>query len=515
MKEFMHQFAGQVTGVLSGFDRLVFRGTLRSLCHAGGVVGLMLNRGVRFVDFGRFANGQSETLKKASLQAASDAGRPIRYLSSSRWSKESIARGIAERDRIDEGLICVLTCVEPCFSYELHRDRIAKKARIESRRRKCLFLYHYWMDRDFGFMSARIQTWLPYSIQICINGREWLARQMDRRGIGYRRVENCFPRIDDLAAAQQLADAQRQTEWPATLQAIARRLNPAHEAMLSSRSVYYWSTYQSEWATDVMFGSTRRLQRVAPKLMRTAIVSFGSEQVMRYLRDVELQPTFQRRIVSDSRRREEGVRVKHWVGENSIKMYDKADGVLRVETTINDPKDFKAFRATEGDPHGAKAWRQMRKGVSDLNRRAEVSQAANARYLDALASLEIDQTVGELVDRVCRPTRWKNKRVRALRPWSPEDHALLAAVARGEHAINGLRNGDLRARLHPGNHPPPQNRRFGARITRQLRLLRAHGLIRKIPKTHRYVLTEKGRRITTAVLQIKTIPMKRVMEMAA
>ena len=230
------------------------------------------------------------------------------------------------------------------------------------------------------------------------------------------------------------------------------------------------------------------------------MTSFGAEQVMRYVRDVSWQGSYQGRVVSDRRRREEGVRIKHWAGENSLKMYDKAGGILRVEATINDPTDFKTYRPKEGAPPGQRDWRPMRRGVADLH---------------PLASLEVEQTVGEIVAPVCRPVRWRGQRVRALRPWWPEDDAVLAALGRGEGLINGWRNRDLRALLYPGEHDRAECRRLAGRVTRQLRLLRAHGLIRKVPRTHRYLLTAKGRQITTALLASKAVAVNELIKEAA
>ena len=89
----------------------------------------------------------------------------------------------------------------------------------------------------------------------------------------------------------------------------------------------------------------------------------------------------------------------------------------------------------------------MRKGVADLHRRAEVSQAANDRYLQALASVEDTTSLGELAARLCRPSRHNGRRVRALNPHAPADAALLSAISRGEFTLNGFRNRDLRALL--------------------------------------------------------------------
>ena len=509
---FNRKFEGSVTGILSGFDRLVLRGYLRSLSHTMGVVSMLLAKGIKFIDFAGFVESQTRLLVSASLAAAVELGRPVRYLASSQISKEETARAIAHADGVEQGLICVLKCVEPCHSYELVRNRERKKASIEPRRRKCTFLYHYWMDPTFGLMSGRIQTWLPYPIQICVNGREWLARSLDQAGIGYRRQDNCITWVEDLAAAQALLHGQLATDWPAALDRIARQLNPAHETMLGNRSQYYWSVYQSEWASDVLLDSPATLERLFPRLTRGAIAAFGAQQVMRYLRGVELIASYQQRVVSDLRRRPEGARIKHWAGDNSIKMYDKAPAVMRVETTINDAYEFKSWRPREGDPQGPKQWRPMRCGVADLHRRAEVSQAANERYLDAIATLDTDQRLGELAKTLCQPTKWNGQPVRGLRPWSPQDEALLAAVGCGQWTINGFRNRDLRALLYPASE---SDKSAAARVTRQLRMLRAHGLIQKVPHTHLYRVTEKGRLFITALKQVQELTVSQLTKAAA
>ena len=193
--------------------------------------------------------------------------------------------------------------------------------------------------------------------------------------------------------------------------------------------------------------------------------------------------------------------IKHRVNKNSIKMYDKQGSVLRVETTINNADEFKVYRPVEGDPQGDCDWRRLRRGVADLHRRAQVSQAANERYLAALQPVNQSTPLGELAAQVTCPVTWRGRRVRGLRPLSADDMALLSAVSRGEFTVNGFRNRDLRQILYGESPPADERRRQSAKLTRLLRMLRAHGLIKKVPSTHRYVLTDRGRSIITAVIQ--------------
>jgi hypothetical protein len=289
---------------------------------------------------------------------------------------------------------------------------------------------------------------------------------------------------------------------------------------------YYWTTQESEYATDVMFKSPEPLKRIYPALVRHSITSFSSGDIMRFLgKQVpatgRVPSTFKGEIVSSLKERPEGIRVKHAVNSNSIKMYDKQGSVLRVETTINSPRDFRVFRAPQKGPHGRakeegkKAWRTMRQGVVDLRRRADVSRAANERYLTALAATDNKIPLFEWVDQVCKPALRDGCRARAINPWSPQDAALLQAINRGEFKINGFRNRDLRTLLFKGKASEGEKKKRAAKVTRKLALLRAHGLIQKLSGTHRYVLTKKGSTIVTALLTARHSNINELTKIAA
>jgi hypothetical protein len=420
---FIARHADKIIGVLSGFDRLVLRGTLRPIAFTAGLMSFLWRRQVLLKDFGAYAQRLTEQLKAASLERARREGRPVRYLESSATNKEAVARQIAAEDRIKEGLIVVLECVEPLRSFDIHRNRDSRKLELVPRLRKCKFLYHYLMHPVFGFINARIATWLPFPIQVCLNGREWLAVQMKAAGIRFQRRDNCFVRVNGVGRAQRLLNEQLRLAWPTHLRGIARMLNAAHPRMFAGTGVdYYWSVYQSEWATDVMFEDSATLAALYPSLVMGAITQFSSADVMRFLGG-KVHGAFRGEIVSDFKDRPEGVRLKHRVGDNSVKLYDKQGSNLRVETTMNDPAGFKVYRRREADPDGPLAWRPLRRGIADLHRRAQV--------------------------------------------------------------------------------------------TRLLRLLRAHGLIKKLPSTHRYVLTTNGREIVAAIVQTHNVTLEQLRKVAA
>ena len=240
------------------------------------------------------------------------------------------------------------------------------------------------------------------------------------------------------------------------------------------------------------------------------MTTFSSPDILRFLgkkltASGEVPGHVVAEVTSDLKRRQEGVRIKHRYNQNSIKLYDKAytpaGSVLRAELTMEDPEDFKVYRRPEGDPDAPMAWLRMRKGIADLHRRAEVSQKANDRYLDALASVDDSTTLRELIRPLERPVLCDGKRSRALHPFDDQDRTLLEAISRGEFTINGFRNQDLRQLLYATQVSSVQeSRRRSAAVSRKLRLLRAHGLIQKIQKSYRYKVTAKGRPILTALI---------------
>ena len=525
MNDFTARYQNQLNGVLSGFDRLVFRGTL-PLNHEAGMKGYLWAHDLGLKDFGEHAEQISRRVKEASLASITAAGRPVHYLNSGKDDKQQLARSIAVADGITRGPICALTAVELCSSYAVRGNRTERKIELQRSYRKCLFVYQYWMHPVFGFMSARLQTWFPFPIYIYLNGREWLARQMEQAGMRYRRHDNCFTWIEDFSRAQKLMAKQLRASWAPLFDAVAQQAHPLFAEMCQQYPMqYYWTCTDSEWATNIVFREAGQLRRLYPQLVHLGMTSFSSPDVLRFLGKRVSQygggrGSYEVPVCSDFKERFTGVRIKHRYGPNSIKLYDKAydelGAVLRSEVTISRPNLFRVYRPRNDDPNSECQWRPMRRGLADLYRRAEVSQQALDRYCDALAAVDDSTTLEQLTATIERRVRWNGKPFRALHPFDPQDHALLKAINRGEFAIHGLRNRDLQALLYssPPKDQTEQRRRSGA-ISRKLRLLRAHGLIRKLPHTHRYKVSDGGRLILNAILSAHRVTVQQLTAAAA
>lgn len=510
MNEFTAKYQDKLNGTLTGFDRLVFRGTL-GLNHEAGLKGYLWANHLGLKDFGAHAEQVSKQVKEAALTVMTRAGRPVQYLNSGKIDKQKLAQKIATADSIQTGPICAFSAVELCSSYAIRGDRTSGKIKLERAYRKCLFIYQYWKHPGFGFMSARLQTWFPFSLHLYLNGRLWLAQQMEKEGIRYRRHDNCFTWIEDLKRAQELMDEQLTSPWAKLFDEVAQQAHPYLRELCRHYPMnYYWTCQDSEWAMDIVFRDREQLQRLYPQLVHLGMTSFSSPDVLRFMgKRLTRQGTAVGRhevpVSSDLKVRPNGVRIKHRLGANSIKLYDKAydelGAVLRPEITITKTELFRVYRPKNGEPDSPPQWRTMRRGLADLHRRAEVSQKALDCYCNALSAVDDSATLQELTAGLERSVRWHGKPIRALHPFHPDDHALLRAVNRGEFTIHGLRNRDLQQLFYP--QPPTtvtEKRRRSAAIGRKLRMLRAHGLIRKLPHTHRYQVTDHGRIILNVIL---------------
>jgi hypothetical protein len=519
---FVQRYQDHVIGILHGFDRLRFRGTLRQLYCPRVMEAYLSACHILLKDFGQLVERTTKAVKQQAQALAAKAGRPFLFVPSSQTSKEELVRTIAAKEQVTEGLIAILNAVEPCQSFRVIGNAQTKKLELKVETRKCSHLYFYYEHQRFGFMHLRLQTWFPFQVNLCLNGRHWLARQLDQAGIAYQKKENTFIRVADLTKAQELLDEQLQTDWTKELGAFLKKVHPLGRQICRPLGLeYYWSASDTEFATDLIFRDADTLAKFYPTWVHHAMSSFSSPDVMRFLgRNVPLltgkvHPNFKGQIISDTKHRPEGVRVKHSLNGNSIKFYDKQGSVLRVETTIVRPREFRIFRKSEGQPKQTPRWRILRRGLADLKRRAEISRRANERYLEALAATSGAIPLFEWVEKVCQPVYRQSRRYRAINPWSKQDALLLELINRGEFALNGFRNRHLcRSFFKPTKNPSELKRRTGW-MCRRLRLLRAHSLVQKVTGTHRYVLTQKGRATITALLAARKADVQQLTKLAA
>ena len=498
MDEFVARHAKDITSVLHCLDRVIFHGHL-PIDYAGALDRFRWAQGIRLEAWARFVQGHSDALRLGAEAFAKAAGRPCVY-EKSYVRKEEWAHGIARREGIKEGLVAILRTTENCRSFHVRRCPKSGNPHLVAASRRCLHLYFYFLDKELGWVHVRLQTWFPFLIQVGINGHDILAKLMDRAGRGYHRVENGFVGLGDPAAAQRLADQMIDWKWQTHLDRIARMVNPLLRSLLHPMS-YEWVVDQCEYSTDVIFRDARVLQPLFHQLVRHASQCFAAEDILGFF-GRPLHVLYRGEIVTEQRPCQWGYRVKHRVGRNWIKSYDKAGSILRVETVINCPQDFRVRRTMcRRDGRKVNGLFPLRKAVVFLRRIVEIQRRANRHYLRALAAVENPAAAYGQMAAMAQPAVREGKRQRGLNPLRAADRDLMLAVLRCEHHLQGFRNEHIRMHLHAiAPEDPVARKRQSARVRRRLLVLRAHGYIRRCGGSRRYRVTKDGLAIMSASL---------------
>jgi hypothetical protein len=505
MDQFIAKHADQIAGTLSCFDRVIFRGYLPFFSGAAMASFLEAQKIPRH-ELKRFLLEQAARLKTHAWRMAEQAGRPFQYLAQ-HTKMETLARELAARDGIQDGLVCVYSVLEPCRTYSL---RWNQPTHIQPAKRKCLFLYYFFMDRELGLIHVKLQTWFPLQIQLYFNGHEWLAHKLTRHALRYTKLDNVFLWIEDFPRAQTFADRLVLGNWVQTLQRYAHRVNPLLADLLHPRQ-YYWVTAQAEYSTDLVFKSLSQLQDLAPRLLEYSTRYFSAREVMTFL-GRKLRGNFAGEVITDLREHElrgrlPGRRVKHRMKQNWIKMYDKAGLVLRIEMVINSPEEFRVRRRVWRRGRRKTEWVPLRKSVAYLFRYREICLQGNSRYLAALAHVEDPTLALRDVDAITvGKTPAAGRPVKAFNPIARVDRQLFGALLSGDHILHGFTNGDLRDKLRTTQFRLRDHAKTrSSQVSRLLHRLHVYGLVAKIPHSRRWRVSAWGYRILSASIRLREI----------
>lgn len=500
MNTILEQYADKINGTFSFFDRMIIKGHIFQFFSTSGKKYFLSEQNVLLKDFSSYANHVTEELVASVEKMTSSQGRPLIYLSSAKSSKEQMALSVQKKNPVTEGLICTLSVVEYCQTLQpLKNDK--GMLYLANVNRKCKYYYFYYLDKKFGFMHVKLQTWFPFLIQVYINGRELMKTVLDENEISYKMYDNSFFEISDIPKAQELADKFDSKSLCRQLDFFAHRVNPYLDTIEKVfHTGYHWCVDQCEYATDVMFKSREALEDIYPSLVGHAFYDFKCTDIFSFL-GRKLDAKFLGESVSDYRKRPEGWRIKFKMKSNSIKMYDKFS-CLRIEMTINDPKDFKVYKEVHHrDGTTSKRWTPMGKSIANLYRYAEISKAANKRFLDSMHDIVPQQSLEKEVNAVCKRKTVNGKPVTGFNVWAPDTFLLFETISNGNYLIKGFTNLEIRketGRMDSTGKVTERNR-----MSRTLSKLRAHGLIKKVPHSRRYLVSDKGRRVMGALIETK------------
>ena len=484
------RYDGQIAGVLSCYDRVVITGTVPVICYAEGMTRYLHASGIRIFDYPRFAMELRDRIRDRAASLAAEAGVTIEHIAKNHIRKEAVVSQVLAQRGEHPGLVHIISAMEACDSYRPWHDKATGKNFVRPNSGKCLHYYFYFRDADLGLIDLRVPTWSPFRLQFYGNGHSRLARQLMAEGIGFTLADNAFLRIDDWQRAQDLADGFSPDLLHRVLDRYGEQCCPVSGVFGQS---YHWSLMQVEYATDLAFRSTATLGPLYEQLVRQSVLSVKAEQIATFL-GRQITPQLAQEVGSQFSTRIEGTCVKHRFGKSSIKMYDKAGIVLRIETTANDVSFFKHHRKVEhrnGPPTRDLA--PVKKSIYSLIDLRDILRGCNHRFLAHLSALDDFSAGVRALDRLTKPRKVEEKTVKGINFFDPTDHALLHALQNPRVNIAGIRRADLLPlldQLSPG------------RLSRQLRRLRDIGVIKRVRGTYRYYLTRIGRAATAALCRV-------------
>jgi hypothetical protein len=488
------RYAEQIAGVISCFDRIVIMGTLPGVCYAEGMARYLRIHDIRLFDYPRFAEPLRDEVRANAERVAAEHGLSIEFVrAAGAFRKEDRVQAVLAARGTAPGLVHIFSAMEPCAAFTPWHDKASGKTTLRYKDGKCLHYYFYFLDPEFGLCYLRVPTWAPFRLQFYCNGHGWLARQLQQVGIAAAPLDNTFRTIADPARAQALADSFPVARLHHLLDAAAALYCPV---IARFDATYHWSLMQVEYATDLIFARQDDLRPLYDTLVRTAIHAVKADPVATFL-GRKLTGNYEDELGNDFHTRIEGTRLKHHMGPVSLKLYDKQGLVLRIETTVNDVSFFRHHRTVE-HRNGTKETKlaPMQKTIYSLAPLRELLLAANRRYLAFLSDLDDPSAGVRQAERLAEPVRADDRSYRGFNLLSADDLALFVALTRGEGQISGFRNATLRRHL-PGHS--------GAQVSRLLKRLHVHGLIRKIGHTYKYYLTHTGQRVILTALKLREL----------
>jgi hypothetical protein len=496
---FVAKFASIISWVLSCFDRVIFKGHLPISWASSFESFVDYRLRMRRADFLKVLAPQwSERLVEHAREFARKYGRIYEYhagkIDKDAWAEEQLVWS-----PIEEGLVGVLCVKEACSTFKLAYAQ--GRPRFVSQKVPQRVLYYYFIDRDLGLMHVRLQTTAPFTCQVYVNGHHYVGRQLKRKGVAFEQVDNAFIQLGDVAAAQRIADRFAKLPWPKILERYARQVNPLLREELKGMS-HYWVIDQAEYATDLRFASKHALAGLFLRLLEFALLTFSPKKIFCYLGrkwherfDGEVQTHYKSE-------REPGACIKHFMNRNWLKMYDKLGLLLRVETVINQPGEFKVLRECQHrDGSKSLGWFAMCKGVGNLHHYQSHALACNQRYLEALAAVADPTPAYDDLKQLTERQRQKGRSYAGFNPARADEARLFAALLAGDHIMQGFRNKDIRVAFYAQLPSDSNRQRHSAAIGRILKRLHVRGFVMKVPRTRRWRVTDNGRRVLSDTLR--------------
>lgn len=488
------QYKSNISLTLGCYDRLIISGILPEISYSQGMTSYLYYKGVRIFDYPRFAEPFKEKIRNNAIALAEVNNIEIEFIRKSGIRKESIIKEKLKERGSAPGLVHIISVMETCPTYKPWHDKQTGKTFVRPDQSKCLHYYFYFIDEYLGLCYARVPTWAPFRLQIYFNGHNILANQLGHEGISYTMVDNAFDSIENPARAQVIADNIDIKKIHRRLDTIAFKYCPVYKD-LGLR--YHWGIMQAEYASDIVFKRQSTLKTIYEEITKTAIHTVKPDNIATFL-GRKLDDRYQGEAGNNYNVRIEGSRIKHTMGKCSIKMYDKFSKILRIETTTNDVTFFKHYREVV-HRDGTKSMKNapLKKGIYSLGMLKDNLSSSNKRYLEFISAFDNNEDGRKRLFKVSSSKAENNRNYKGFNFFDPDDLRLLHCILEGQFNIRGFQNKDIQKLLGLTS----------SQVSRLLKRLRVHGLIKKAANTYKYYIQKIGKETIILAEKIKEIVM--------
>lgn len=488
--EFVEQHKDVIKGFIGCYDRIRLKGRLHDFSYTGAMEHYLYKAGVKLFDSPSHWKPITQRYKSYVETLAAESGVEVDYVSSYRVNKEERVQEVLSKRGHAPGLVHIISVVEGSPYYNPHYNQDTQRAELVYRQGKCLQYYFYFIDEAIGLCFIRVSTWAPFGIQFYSNGHHHLFRQLDKKGIRYQSRDNALLDIDNIKRAQRICD---KFSSELLLSRIEKHIHRYVPLISWLEQTVHWTIDQAEYSTDILFKNKQALSPIYDNLIKQAIHIVKPENVYTFL-GKKLTGNYQGELGNDFKVRQYGSRIKHYSRDASIKMYDKYGCILRIETTVNNIKFFSHRRIVEKrDGSQVEEVSPMRKSIHSLQPLRATLFNCNKRYLEFIAVLDDPTTGQKNLNKITSTVKENDRSYRGLNFFNQDDLQLINVINKAEYCIAGISNKDIRLYL---------NKKSTYQVSRLLKSLRLHGIIRKIPNKYRYHVTQLGRAVINAGIEI-------------
>jgi len=488
------KYISSIWGILSCYDRVIVNGIAGKFGFAGGMTGFFYEKGLRIFDFAKIFTPLTEVIKGNAEKIAEENGIKIEYIrKSGAFRKDDRIAEIIKKRGSHEGLVHVFSSMELSMTYSPWHDKNTGKTYLVNDQTKCLHYYFYFIDRMLGLCFIKVPTIAPFKTTLYFNGHALLETKLKKRNIEYEKKDNAFTCISDFCEAQKLSDNIKVEDIHSAFDVFSARYCPLPEDWALH---WNYTIGQVEYSMDIVFKNSETLEPVYENIIKTAMHTVTPEDIASFL-GKRFSVLYEGEAGSRYNKRILGTRIKHQMGEISVKIYDKFGSVLRIEVTSNDVSKLQTFREViKRDGTIETKMASVKKSIYSLFALTQIFKNTTRRYLEFVSSFDDPSEGLKKLDKVVEPVRENNRNYKGFNFFSKDDEKILVVISDGKFTLKGITNKELRTML-PEKSP--------GQLSRILKRLRLHGLIKKVGKTYKYYLSVLGRQVILAGLKFKNM----------